>query len=52
MAKTSAIQRNLKRIRMVKKFSNKREKLKKIIKDKKINKCFFVKNRLINILIQ
>ena len=24
---------------------------KKIIKDKKINKCFFVKNRLINILI-
>ncbi len=25
---------------------------KKIIKDKKINKCFFVKNRLINILIQ
>tara|TARA_Y100000590_G_scaffold462900_1_gene628235 strand:+ start:2560 stop:2865 length:306 start_codon:yes stop_codon:yes gene_type:complete len=36
MAKTSAIQRNLKRIRMVKKFSNKREKLKKIIKDKKI----------------
>ena len=36
MAKTCAIQRNLKRIRMVKKFSNKREKLKKIIKDKKI----------------
>ncbi len=30
MAKTSAIQRNLKRIRLVKKFSKKREKLKKI----------------------
>ena len=36
MAKTSAIQRNLKRIRMVKKFSNKRDKLKKIIKNKKL----------------
>ena len=27
------------------------QKTKKIIQDKKINKCFFVKNRLINILI-
>ena len=36
MAKTSAIQRNLKRIRMVKKFMNKRNKLKKIIKNKKL----------------
>ena len=36
MAKTSAIERNLKRIRMVKKFRNKRENLKKIIKDRKI----------------
>ncbi len=36
MAKTSAIQRNLKRIKMVKKFSNKRDKLKKIIKNKKL----------------
>ena len=36
MAKTSSIQRNLKRIKMVNKFSKKREKLKKIIKDKKI----------------
>ena len=36
MAKTSAIQRNLKRIRMVKKYSKKREKLKKIIKNKKL----------------
>ena len=36
MAKTSAIQRNLKRIRLVKKFSKKRENLKKIIKNKKL----------------
>jgi len=36
MAKTSAIQRNLKRIRLSKKFLNKREKLKKILRDKKI----------------
>jgi len=36
MAKTSAIQRNLKRIRLVKKFSKKRAALKKIIKDKKL----------------
>ena len=36
MAKTSSIQRNLKRIRLSKKFSKKRESLKKIIKDRKL----------------
>ena len=36
MAKTSSIQRNLKRIRLVKKFSKKREDLKKIIKNEKL----------------
>ena len=36
MAKTSLIQKNLKRIRLVKKFRTKREKLKKIIKNKKL----------------
>jgi len=36
MAKTSAIQRNLKRIRLVKKFEKKRSELKKIIKNKKL----------------
>ncbi len=36
MAKTSAVQRNLKRIRLVKKFAKKREALKKIISDKKL----------------
>ena len=36
MAKTSSIQRNLKRIKLVKKFLNKRESLKKIIKNKKL----------------
>ena len=36
MAKTSAIQKNLKRIKLVKKFSKKRESLKKIIKDRKL----------------
>ena len=36
MAKTSAIQRNLKRIKLVKKFAKKRDKLKKIIKNKKL----------------
>ena len=36
MAKTSAVQRNLKRIRLVKKFSKKREILKKRISDKKL----------------
>ena len=37
MAKTSAIHRNLKRVRMSKKFANKRKKLKDIVMDKKIN---------------
>ena len=36
MAKTSAVQRNLKRIKLVKKFSKKRESLKKIINNKKL----------------
>ena len=36
MAKTSSIQRNLKRIKLVKKFFKKRETLKKIIKNKKL----------------
>ena len=36
MAKTSAVQRNLKRIRLSKKFANKRMALKKIIKDKSL----------------
>jgi len=36
MAKTSAIQRNLKRIKLANKFLKKREKLKKIIRNKKL----------------
>ena len=36
MAKTSAIQRNLKRIRLAKKFSKKRQKLKKIVSNRKL----------------
>ena len=36
MAKTSAIQKNLKRIKLVEKFSKKRMALKKIIKDRKL----------------
>ena len=36
MAKTSSIQRNLKRIRLEKKFSKKRMELKKIVKNKKL----------------
>ena len=36
MAKTSSIQRNLKRIRLTKKFLKKREKLKKIINNRKL----------------
>ncbi len=36
MAKTSAIQRNLKRIRMAKRFESKRKKLKAIINNKKL----------------
>ena len=36
MAKTSSIQRNLKRIKLAKKFLKKREALKKVIKNKKL----------------
>ena len=36
MAKTSSIQRNLKRIRLAKKFLKKRENLKEIISNKKL----------------
>ena len=36
MAKKSAIQKNLKRMKMVKKYSKKRAELKKIIKNKKL----------------
>ena len=36
MAKTSAIQRNLKRIKMSKRFDNKRKKLKAIVSNKKL----------------
>tara|TARA_B100000945_G_C20024408_1_gene431536 strand:- start:189 stop:494 length:306 start_codon:yes stop_codon:yes gene_type:complete len=36
MAKTSAIQRNLKRIRMARKFDKKRKKFKQIINNKKL----------------
>jgi small subunit ribosomal protein S14 len=36
MAKTSAIQKNLKRIKLVKKYASKRAALKKIIKNKKL----------------
>ena len=36
MAKTSSIQRNLKRIKLVEKFLKKRENLKKIIRNKKL----------------
>ena len=36
MAKTSSIQRNLKRIKLTKKFLKKREDLKKIIKNRKL----------------
>ena len=36
MAKTSSIQRNLKRIRLTKKFLKKRENLKKIINNRKL----------------
>ena len=36
MAKTSAIERNLKRIRMTKRFANRRKKLKAIVNNKKL----------------
>ena len=37
MAKTSAVEKNKKRIKLVKKYQSKRKKLKKIIMDKKLN---------------
>ncbi len=37
MAKTSAIEKNKKRIKLVKKYEDKRKKLKKIVMDKKLN---------------
>ena len=37
MAKTSAVHRNLKRVRMTKKFESKRKKLKDIVMNKKTN---------------
>ena len=37
MAKTSAIQKNLKRIKLVEKYAKKRANLKKIIKNKKLD---------------
>ncbi len=37
MAKMSAVEKNKKRIRLVKKYSLKRKKLKKIVMDKKLN---------------
>ena len=36
MAKTSAIERNLKRIRMAKRFEKRRKKLKQIVRNKKL----------------
>ena len=36
MAKTSAVQKNLKRIKLVKKYAKKREALKKIINNRKL----------------
>ena len=50
MAKTSSIQRNLKRIKLVKKFLKKRESLKKLIKNKKLSiRLFFETKRLLAI---
>ena len=37
MAKTSAVQKNLKRIKLVKKYAKKREELKKVISDMNIS---------------
>ena len=50
MAKTSAIERNLKRIKMSNRFASKREKLKAIIRNKKlprelINKLNYIKSK-------
>ena len=41
--------KNISQEELLKEIKN-NENTKKIIKNKKINKCFFVKNRLINIL--
>ena len=46
MAKTSAIQKNLKRIKLVKKYANKRAALKKIIKNKKLAERFAAQLKL------
>ena len=43
MAKTSAIQKNLKRIKLVKKYAKKRAALKKIINNKKMNNPYILK---------
>ena len=37
MAKMSAVEKNIKRIKLVKKYQSKRKKLKKIVMDKKLN---------------
>ena len=37
MAKMSAVEKNKKRIKLVKKYQSKRKKLKKIVMDKKLN---------------
>ena len=47
MAKTSAVQKNLKRIKMVKKYAKKRAALKKIINNRKILKNKFRKRNLV-----
>ena len=51
MAKTSAIQRNLKRIKMAKRFENRRKKLKKIVRNKKLplNERFAAQLKLSNL---
>jgi small subunit ribosomal protein S14 len=48
MAKASAIQRNLKRIKLSKKFDKKRKKLRAIVKNKKLplNERFFAQLKL------
>ena len=48
MAKTSAVQRNLKRIKLSKRFFNKRKKLKAIIRNKKLplNERFAAQSKL------
>ena len=50
MAKRSSIERNLKRVKMAKKFENKRSKLKKIIMNKtlSLNERFLASLKLSN----